>query len=145
MKKENSEENRNDVVKELQSKFEVEFFSLVEKNEDISCYLYFPYEFLSEKVRDYLDVFLIEEAYSRLEAGKLSKENFEVYRDSIMVIKLDDEEKQIETLERLLEHYMEKEEYIKCALIKKLLNNYDNHEQNKSAGDSPADGIRDES
>lgn len=106
----------------VKQQLEEEFFVLVERGEDIRTYLYLPHTLLSESVRDYLDIFLIEEAYKEIEAGNLSATSFIVYKDSVITVDLPTKEKRIELLERLINHFISKEEYEKCPKVQKLLN-----------------------
>ena len=47
----------------IKEELEKEFLSLVAKGEDIRSFLYYPQYMLTKKIRDHLDVFLMEEAW----------------------------------------------------------------------------------
>ncbi len=115
---------KGNTLEEIQKNIEEQFMLSLEKGEAISCYLYFPFEFLSENVRKHLDDFLSEEAYKNLEKGLLQPDSFVVYSDDTANVKMDTRETQLETLSRMLDYFTAKEEYEKCSRIKELTNTY---------------------
>jgi murein L,D-transpeptidase YafK len=117
--------NENEEKSILMEKMEEEFFDLVEKEQDITFYLYFPHDWLTERIKDYLDDFLIREAYKEL-IEKNGHNSFTVYQDSMMTIQLDKKDQQLDVLKRIIEYYEPLEEYEKCSQIKKLLSKIEN-------------------
>lgn len=106
----------------FREQMEKEFFRLLESGSDIRHFLYLPAKFYTEKIKHELDVFLMEEAYQKIEDGSLSPEIFVVYKDSLITVKFDKTEKQVELLEKLLEFYTKREKYENCSKIFTLLN-----------------------
>jgi hypothetical protein len=109
--------NDDDYTKQ---QLEEDFIKLVEAGEDFRFYLYFSPDMLSSKVKDYLDAFLLDEAYTFIESGEATWSNFVVYNDPVMTIKLDTWEKKTEIIEKMLKHFEKKEEYEKCKLIQEF-------------------------
>lgn len=93
----------------------------LDNGEDISCYLYLPASLMSSKVKEQLDIFLMENVYKQIVSGNLSKESFVVYKDDTLKVKMEKPEKQMQLLERMMAFYLEKEEYEKCSNIKSLI------------------------
>jgi hypothetical protein len=112
--------NEND-LKLFREKLEDEFNNLLEKGEDVRCFLYFPYNFLTENIKHYLDEFLMVEAYKEIEAGSITPRSFTVYQDPLITVKLETVEQQVELLERLLLYFTKREEYEKCSRVHNLL------------------------
>lgn len=106
----------------LREKIEEEFNSMMENGESLRSFLYVPYNFLTPKIMRYLDEYLMEEAYKSLEEGTLTIENFLVYRDQLITVRLDTDEKRITLLEKMIEHFKKNEEYEKCSKALNLLN-----------------------
>lgn len=106
--------NDDDYTKQ---QLEEDFIKLVEAGEDFRFYLYFSPDMLSSKVKDFLDAFLLDEAYTYIESGEATWNNFVVYNDPVMTIKLDTWEKKVEIIEKLTKHFEKNEEYEKCKLI----------------------------
>jgi hypothetical protein len=108
-------------LKLFREKLEDEFNSLMERGEDVRCFLYFPYNFLTSNIKNYLDEFLMVEAYKEIESGALTPNSFTVYKDALITVKLETIEQQVELLERLLLYFTKREEYEKCERVHKLL------------------------
>lgn len=117
----NEDQHENDELKRQMEQIEKEFFEALEKNNDISLYLYLPPNFLSQRVRDELDKYLMEQAYVNMFIMK-NAENF-VYRDGFVDIGVEDSTKKLEMLENMLSYFAEKEEYEKCATIRDEIEN----------------------
>lgn len=100
---------------------ESQFFSALKKDEDISMFLYVPHAYITPAVKEQLDIFLLKEAYKNF---FIEKNTDILYQDTFITIGVKDESFKIDTLERMLEYYMELEEYEKCAVVKKELDNY---------------------
>jgi len=100
---------------------EKEFDEVVERGGNVSYFLYFPYHHLTLKMKDYLDDLLMEEAYRQIALGNLQKTSFVVYKDSLITVSLDTQEKQLEILNKMLEYFSNKEEYEKCSDIHQLI------------------------
>jgi hypothetical protein len=107
-------ENEHSEYKKLVEK---EFLASLQRGEDISKYLYVPVSLLSQTVKDHLDIFLLEKAYENLFVRK--HDTWTVYSDTYMNVFFSDDKAKIEILQRMLEHFQEREEYEKCSLIKK--------------------------
>jgi hypothetical protein len=105
----------------FREKLEDEFNMLLEKGENVSSFLYFPYNFLTKRIKDYLDEFLMLEAFKEIENGNLTPENFMVYQDSLITVKLEKPEQQIEMMDRLLQYFATHEEYEKCAKVQTIM------------------------
>jgi len=110
-----------DELKLFREKLEEEFNTLLSNGEDVTCFLYFPYNYLTENIKKYLDTYLMEEAFREMMKGNLTLGSFTVYQDALITVKLEKKEQQIELLERLLLYFTEKEEYEKCAKVHALL------------------------
>jgi hypothetical protein len=100
---------------------EKEFDEVIERGGNVSYFLYFPYHHLTLKMKDYLDDLLMEEAYRQIALGNLHKTDFVVYKDSLITVSLDTQEKQLEILNKMLEFFTNKEEYEKCSDIHQLI------------------------
>lgn len=111
----------SDEMDRFRKALEKEFFEMINRGDDIRAFLYFPYEILTESIKAYLDTFLMEEAYKSLMNGE--KDGFEVYRDDMLRIILDEKKQRLELLNRLITHYESLEDYEKCARIKNILEN----------------------
>ncbi len=107
---------------EYKKSLEKEFYEIIEKKGDIGYFLYFPYHHLTESMKDYLDNLLMNEAYSKIENGELTPESFTVYKDPLITVTLERKHKQVEILEKMIQHFLKTEEYEKCAKIQELLN-----------------------
>jgi hypothetical protein len=112
--------NRQEDIELIKQRFEKEFIKAVNKGEDIRSYLYLPYEYLSEKVKNHIDEFLLEQAYKEIDFESFSN-SIVVYRDGLITVKLEKKLQQIDLLEKLLTYYADKEEYDKCIKIRNLL------------------------
>lgn len=108
-------------LKMFKEKLEKEFNSIISSGGDIRSFLYFPHNFLSENIKNYLDEFLLLSAYKEIETGNITTNSFKVYQDPLIIVKLEKKEQQIEILERLIKYFLEREEYEKCAKIQTLL------------------------
>lgn len=106
----------------IRAKGEEEFFKMLKNGDDISTFLFFPYDLLTDKVKSYLNEFLMLEAYKKIEKDPDNFEkNFILYEDVLIKIKVDDKEKKIELLEKMIEYFIEKELYENCIKVKKIL------------------------
>lgn len=110
----------NEDFEVLKENIEQDFIETVSSGGDIRSFLYFPYEFLSTLVKTHLDIFLMEEAFSKIETMKWDKD-FIVYSDAIITVKLDTNDKKVSLLKRLLSYYETKEHYEKCSIINNLI------------------------
>jgi hypothetical protein len=97
---------------------EKEFFQALERGEDIAQYLYLPHHFLSEKVREHLDVFLLKEAYKNMFEHEIPDT---VYSDSFLNIVITDPEFKKKMLNQMIDYFASQEEFEKCARIKSEL------------------------
>jgi hypothetical protein len=112
----------NDELEMYRQQIENEFFESVRQGENLSMYLYVPYLFITDRVRDRLDVFLIEEAFENL---FVKRKPWIIYEDDRVVTTLaDDEEYKRSFFQKMLEHYAAKEDFTKCAMIKNEYNEY---------------------
>ena len=107
----------------LVKKIEEEFEKIIAEGEDLSPFLYIPYVMLSDKIRQYLDLFLLEEAYASIMNPKFDLQNFIVYDDERLSIKINEIDQKIKLLDRLINYFSEKEEYEKCSLLLQFKNN----------------------
>ena len=113
--------NNEEELEKLRSRVEYEFNTLLDKGEDIRCYLYFPQSLLTENVKKHLDEYLLNEAYRELDHDNFELSTFTVYQDSLVTVKLEKVEQQIELLERMIAYYVKREEFEKCSKLKNLL------------------------
>jgi hypothetical protein len=104
----------------MKKQLEEDFLRLVESGEDFRFYLYFSPDMLTSRVRDYLDDFLLEEAYQNIASGKASPQDFIVYDDHVMTVRLKEWEKKVEVINKMLSHFESKEEYEKCKVIQEF-------------------------
>jgi len=116
-------ENENPFY-ELQQTVETNFFRALKEGEPLSVFLYVPHFTLSQKVKDYLDIFLLEQAYINLFENEQKEEV--VFQDDYISIVIKDAEFKRDLLTRMINYYVEKEEYEKCAKIQKELENLNN-------------------
>jgi len=107
---------------EYKQSLEKEFYEVIEKGGDVGYFLYFPYHHLTESVKDYLDTFLMNEAYNKIESGELTPDSFTVFKDALITVTLEQSHKKIEILEKMIAHFVKSEEYEKCSRIQELLN-----------------------
>ncbi len=107
----------------LMKKLEEEFDQLIANGEDVKNFLYIPYSMLTEKVKKYLDLILMDEAYISISSPKFDPQDFIVYKDKYLTIRLNEIDQKHELLERLIDYFTEKEEYEKCAELLQLKNN----------------------
>ena len=105
----------------IKEELEKEFLSLVAKGEDIRSFLYYPQYMLTKKIRDHLDVFLMEEAWKILSSKDFDPNYFTVYRDELITVTLSKKIQQVKLLERLISYFIIKEEYEKCFLLSQIL------------------------
>jgi hypothetical protein len=105
----------NSEIRQQQEHIEKEFFAAIEDNQDVSIYLYLPFQLLSKRVRDELDKYLMEQAYVNMFIRKDTKD---VYHDGFVQIGVEDDAYRIELLEKMLPYFTTKEEYEKCANIR---------------------------
>jgi hypothetical protein len=101
---------------------EEEFFAAAERGESLLLYLYTPSLFLTERMKDRLDELLLEEAYHNLFV--VQTENWTIYDDGYVVTVISDDNYRKELFEKMIEHFTSKEEYEKCAIAQKELNNF---------------------
>jgi len=113
----------NDEEKTLMmKKLEEEFEQLLANGEDVKNFLYIPCYMLTEKIRNHLDLILIVEAYNSISNPTFSIDDFIVYEDKYLTIRLQEIEKKQELLDRLINYFTESEEYEKCAELLQLKN-----------------------
>jgi hypothetical protein len=101
-------------LKQRQEKIEQQFFEALENDQDVSIFLYVPFQFLTERVRNELDKYLMEQAYVNM----FIKDSTDVYHDGFVQIGVEDEEYRMKLLEKMLPYFATKEEYEKCANIR---------------------------
>ncbi len=104
----------------LMKALEEEFLRKVEAGESIREYLHIPYTYLTQVVKEGLDSFLMEEAYSILSDPTFDPKDFKVYSDDKMEIRLDDPEQQIIHVDRMLEKYQKEEAYERCHILQTI-------------------------
>jgi hypothetical protein len=119
--------DKDEVMKLHREEVEKSFFEIYENGKDISIFLYMPVEFLSAKVRKYLDKYLADHAYNKL---FVEHEEF-YYKDENVALKPQNEEEEIKKLNKMLEQYLETEEYEKCVNIRDKINSF--KEQNNAS------------
>jgi hypothetical protein len=129
---ENSNSNNDDPMSEYQLQVEKEFFRALEKGENISIYLYFPHMLISEKVKEHLDIYLLNEAYKNM--FEVQEEIDAIYQDSQLSIIIKDEDFKEQMLNQMLDFFVQKEEYEKCARIKNELEKMKSITKNKING-----------
>ncbi len=123
-------------LKLFREKLEEEFEKVLENGGDIRSFLYLPYNYLTEKMKTYMDEFLYLQAYEMIEKGEISADgSFVVYQDSLITVKMDTEERKLELLERLTNFFSEREEYEKCSKIQNIIKTIKNG-QGKSFTDN---------
>jgi len=122
MKKKSMNEMEEEDLNLFRKKIEEEFEQMISRGEDVRSFLYFPFNFLTEKVKSHLDELLLTEAYKEIEAGNINTRSFLVYQDSLITVNLEKKHQQIELLERLLDFLEKNEEYEKCKVVQNLLN-----------------------
>lgn len=106
----------------FKERIEEEFFSRLDKGDDIRVFLYFPYNLLSDKVKKYLDEFLLQEAYKEIEKDSDEfQKNFVVYQDSLIKINLDKDEQRLDLLKRMIDYFVKSEAYENCAKIQEII------------------------
>lgn len=115
-----SEEERNMLMKKLEEEFE----ELLTNGGDVKNFLYIPYTMLTPKVKKHLDAILLEEAYKSVISENFDPQDFIVYNDSILTIRLHEFDQKAELLERLVSYFSEKEEYEKCAQLVEIKKRY---------------------
>ena len=111
----------NEFLSLLKERIEKRVRELLSENGDISPYLYFPPEHLSEFVKDQLDIFLIEKAFEKISEKDFDISNFIVYQDDVMAITLEEKNQKIEALEKLINYFISIEDYEKCSKVKYFL------------------------
>ena len=111
----------DDELERFRQEIENSFKNLLNNGEDVSGFLYFPYELLSDNIKRKLDIFLAVEAYKQLESGNISTEKFIVYEDELSNIEIEEKDKQLKILENMITYFTSTEEYEKCARIKALV------------------------
>ena len=95
---EENESQEDDTFAAYKQQIEKEFLTSMENGEDLTIYLYLPHVFITPKIKEHLDIFLIKEAYKNL--FETDNEIPIVYKDP---------------------YYTELEEYEKCINIKREL------------------------
>jgi len=114
----------DDERKMLMQKLEEEFEDLLANGGDAKNFLYIPYTMLTPKVKKHLDVILLEEAYKSVISDSFDPQDFIVYKDSILTIRLQEFNQKSELLERLISYFSEKEEYEKCSQLVEIKKQY---------------------
>ena len=117
MKKMNEDE-----IFSMREEIERKFEEHLKKGEDMRQYLYYPHSVLSDRIREFLDEFLMLEAFKCISSDKFNAEKFVVYKDPVITVNLDKKDQKIDLLERMISYFIIKEEYEKCSIIQKLLN-----------------------
>lgn len=107
-------------------RIEAEFDKAIENGNDVRCFLYYPIQFLSERVKDHLDAILFNDAWNEMEKGNLSENSFVPYQDNLITVEIVVQEKKLETLKSMLAYFEKKEEYEKCIKVKELLTKIEN-------------------
>jgi hypothetical protein len=115
-----NEEEKNILMKKLEEEFE----ELLTNGGDGKNFLYIPYTMLTPKVKKHLDVILLEEAYKSVISENFDPQDFIVYKDNILTIRLHEFDQKAELLERLVSYFSEKEEYEKCTQLVKIKKQY---------------------
>ena len=124
MKKKMSTNEEN--LPEIREAIEQKFKRFLEEGKDIKIFLYYPVDFLSDYVKEQLDIFLMEKAYDEISKDTFDPEVFVVYSDNLLTISLEENHQRVEVLERLIKNLVEYEEYEKCAKLQNLLNTIKN-------------------
>lgn len=135
----NSHGMNEEELEMFKERAEAEFFSRLEKGEDIRVFLYFPYNLLSDKVKKYLDEFLLLEAYKGIEKDSEEfQKHFIVYEDTLIKINLEKADQRLDLLKRMIDYFVEKEAYENCVkvqdIIKKLQDNGQGKDSSNSSG-----------
>lgn len=112
----------SDIVKRI----EAEFDKAIASGSDVRCFLYYPIQFLSERIKDHLDAILFEDAWREMEKGNLSEDSFVPYQDDLITVEIVVQEKKLETLKGMLAYFEKHEEYEKCIKVKELLTKIEN-------------------
>jgi hypothetical protein len=107
---------------EYKKSLEKEFYEVLEREGNVSYFLYFPYHHLTEGMKNHLDHILMDQAYEKIETGALTPDSFTVYVDPLITVTLEQRHKQIEILEKMIAHFEASEQYEKCSKIQELLN-----------------------
>lgn len=116
---------------------ESEFFKTLESGKSIVNYLYLPHFFISDRVKEQLDIFLLKEAYKNM-FEPFGNENT-VYQDAYITIVITDNKFKIDTLKQMIDYFTSTEEYEKCSKIKAALEKCEENEQ--KVNDSETAGI----
>ena len=118
-----NEEYNEDYIREFKAQTEVKFFKMVENKEDVSLFLYLPHDMISEKIKDYLDEYLIVKAIDLLD-DTITKmdDKCVVYEDGFMRVSIPEEKGRIELLTRVLEYLIKHERYEECIKFQNNLN-----------------------
>ena len=116
---EENESQQDDTFDIYKKQIEKEFFMSLKKGEDLTIYLYLPHIFVTPKIKEHLDIFLIKEAYKNL--FESDNEIPIVYKDPYYTAVLKDNDFKKKTLIRMLDYYTDLEEYEKCVNIKREL------------------------
>ena len=116
---EENESQEDDTFAAYKQQIEKEFLTSMENGEDLTIYLYLPHVFITPKIKEHLDIFLIKEAYKNL--FETDNEIPIVYKDPYYTAVLKDNIFKEKMLKRMLEYYTELEEYEKCINIKREL------------------------
>lgn len=114
----NDEMPEDDQFEIYKRQIEKEFFQALETGNNISHYLYLPQQFLSEKVKEHLDIFLLKEAYRNMFENEIPDT---VYSDSMINIVIKDQDYKKQILNQMIDYFVMQEEFEKCAKIKSEL------------------------
>jgi hypothetical protein len=112
------EYSENDHINFQKIRIEREFFEAIDKNENISMYLYVPIQLLTDRVKAELDKYLIEQAYVNM---FIFNRDADVYHDGFVQIGVQDNKHKLRILNQMLPYFTEKEEYEKCIKIKEKI------------------------
>ena len=121
-----NDEMSEDEIELYKSEIEKEFDEYIEQGKDIGCFVYFPREFLSDRVLRELDVFMMNKTYNAITAEKFSVETFCVFEDNNVKVSFDTIESRIELLDKLINFFKQEEEYEKCSRLLEILKKVNN-------------------
>jgi len=96
-----NEENLPEIREAIEQKFK----RFLEEGKDIKIFLYYPVDFLSDYVKEQLDIFLMEKAYDEISKDTFDPEVFVVYSDNLLTISLEENHQRVEVLERLIKKF----------------------------------------
>lgn len=107
-------------LEHLRQRTEDEFFRVLNEGKDIRPFLYFPYDFITPKVKKHLDEFLILEAFKAIEKTD-DVNDLVVYKDTMIKVSLNESDKKMELFNKMIEYFISKEAYENCVKVKALM------------------------